>query len=61
MSFLVVFNSEATAGLGVSTLDIGCGSLENCAAFALDFPSCVALLIPSHEFEEGQSVYLLPG
>lgn len=61
MSFLVVLDSKATAGLGVSTLDIGCRSFEYCAAIAFYFPDCVALLIPSHEFEEGESVHLLPG
>lgn len=59
MSFLVVLDAKASAGVGSPALDSRCRNFEYRPAFALYLPSCVAVLIPAYKFKEGKAVYLL--
>lgn len=59
MSFLVILYSDTSTRLGVSTLDGSCRYFEDCSAFALHLPSCVPILIPTCELQEGEPMYLL--
>jgi len=59
MSFLVVLDAKASAGVGSPALYCRCRNFEYRPAFALYLPSCVAVLIPADELQEGETVYLL--
>lgn len=61
MSFLVVLNSQTSAGTGRAVCYGCCCKFKDCPAVASDFPSCITVLIPADKFKECQSVYLLPG
>ena len=59
MSFLVVLYSDTSTRLGVSTLDGSSRDDKFATAVASHFPSCVPVLVPSCELQEGKAMYLL--
>lgn len=60
MSFLVVLNSQTSAGTGRAVCYGCCCKFKDCPAVTLHFPSCITILVSAYKFQEGQSVYLLP-
>lgn len=59
MSFLVILYSDTSTRLGVSTLDGSCRNFKFNPAVASHFPSCIPILIPTCELQEGEPMYLL--
>lgn len=57
-SFLIQFIAVASAGVCGATNHIGCYHIEDCAAFASDFPDGIALFITADSLQECESVFL---
>lgn len=57
-SFLIQFIAVASAGVCRAIQHIGCYHIEDCAAFASDFPDGIALFVSSDFLQECESVFL---
>ena len=59
MSFLVILYSDTSTRLGVSTLNGSSRDDKFATAVTSHFPSCIPILIPTCELQEGEPMYLL--
>lgn len=57
-SFLIQFIAVASAGVCRAIQHIGCYHIEDCAAFASDFPDGIALFVSTDFLKECESVFL---